>query len=101
MSFPKLRIEPEKIGRRAEISLENTTGFTIENHGNSTIWVGFKDAATGRAIDITPGSDRLFNGTPGAVFTGELIIDFDESTVPAGVIPKNSALIIKQLIVGC
>ena len=101
MSYPKLRIEPEKIARRAEISLENTTGFTVENQGNSSIWIGFKDAATGRAIDVAPGTDRLFQGTPGAVFSGDLIIEFDETTVPAGVAPRNLALIIKQLIIGC
>ena len=101
MSYPKLRIEPEKIGRKAEISIENTTGFTVENHGNTLIWISFKDAATGRAIDVIPGSDRLFNGTPGAVFSGDMLIEFDASKVAAGVEPKNSCLIIKQLLIGC
>jgi hypothetical protein len=101
MSYPTLRIEPEKIAGKAEIRLDSTTGFTVENHGNSTIWLGFKDAATGRAIDLAPGTDRSFTGSPGAVFTGALIVDFDETTVPEGVAAINSALIIKQIITPC
>lgn len=101
MSYPKLRIEPEKIAKRAEVSLASVTGFTVENQGNTTIWIGFKDAATGRAIDVAPGTDRLFQGSPGAVFSGDVIIDFDENSTPDGVVPQNSALVIRQIITGC
>lgn len=101
MSYPKLRIEPEKIGRNAEISLENTTGFTVENQGNTNLWIGFKDAATGKAINVPPGADRLFSGTPGAVFSGHLLITFDEDSLQEGMNAKHSALVIKQIITAC
>lgn len=98
MALAKVRIEPERVSQKAEISLENTTGFTVENQGNTSVWLSFKDAATGRVIEVQPGSDRLFAGTPGAVFSGAVICEFDATAVPAGVTPVNLCLVVKQMI---
>lgn len=101
MSVRKLAIEAERISNAELVYLNDTTGFTVENRGNSKIWIGFTGNVTGKAIDLEPGQDRLFSGTPGAVFDHTMEITFDESEVQAGVPVQNLCLIIKQILKNC
>ncbi|MBW3546332.1 MAG: hypothetical protein KY428_12180 [Bacteroidetes bacterium] len=101
MSLPKLSIEAERISNPELVYLKGVTGFTVENRGNSKIWIGFSGNATGKAIDLEPGQDRLFSGATGAVFEHTMEISFDSSEVPEGVPVQHLCLIIKQILKNC
>lgn len=98
MAIPRVRIEAERLSQDSEVSLENTTGFTVENQGDTKVWLSFAGSALGRTIEVAPGSDRVFSGITGAIFTGGIIIEFDASEIPAGANPLNTCLIIRQII---
>lgn len=98
MNCPTINIQDEQYSDKAKVVIGGTVGFSVENKGNTKVWIGFGEEE-GRVIDILPSDSRTFQGLSGLQFRGNLNIRFDSSIVPAGVPPKNLCLVIKYIFV--